>query len=120
VPPVTATPRPIAALLTITAAPRGSGGHLTAFAADAPVPLTSDVSFSDGPAANLAFVSLGARGEVSVQNSGAAADVMEDVCGYFVLPPPSQTPLFIGPLSRLLPAAPPTRLPPSGRPLTDP
>jgi hypothetical protein len=87
VPPVTARPRPIAALLTITAVAKGSGGHLTAFPADSPAPLSSDVSFDRTAAvSNLAFVSLSARGEVSVKNSGGSADVIADVSGYFALP----------------------------------
>ena len=87
VPPVTAAQRPIAALLNITAVPRGGSGYLTAFPAGSPIPSSSDVSFTSSTvASNIAFVSLGSRGEVSVHNSGGPADVVEDVSGYFVLP----------------------------------
>jgi hypothetical protein len=87
VPPVTAAQRPIAALLNITAVPRGGSGYLTAFPAGSPIPSSSDVSFTSSTvASNIAFVGLGSLGEVSVQNSGGPADVVEDVIGYFVLP----------------------------------
>ena len=87
VPPITAIPRPIATLINITAVPKGIGGYLTAFPSDSPIPASSDVSFTNTAAAsNLTFVSLSSGGEVSVHNSGGFANVVEDVCGYFVLP----------------------------------
>jgi hypothetical protein len=86
VPPITAHPRPIAALLNVTAVPTGVSGYLTAFPADSPAPASSDVNFTDGAAvSSLAFVGLSSRGEVSVHNSGGFANVVEDVCGYFAL-----------------------------------
>jgi hypothetical protein len=87
VPPVTAHPRPLAALLSITAVPKGGRGYLTVFPAGSATPSSSDVSFANTTAAsNLAFVGFGAQGEVSVHISGGLADVVEDVSGYFVLP----------------------------------
>jgi len=96
VPPVTAHPRPIAALLNITALPIGGSGYLTVFPAGSTTPSSSDISFTSTTAAsNLAFVGLGAQGEVSVHISGGLSDVVEDVSGYFVLPARTPPPVRV-------------------------
>jgi hypothetical protein len=96
VPPITALPRPVAALLTITAVPKGRSGYLTVFPAGSVTPPSSDVNFSStGAASTLALVSLGSRGEISVRASGGLADVVADVSGYFVLSPVTVRPLTV-------------------------
>jgi hypothetical protein len=93
VPPTLALTRPVAALLSVTALPAGSGGYLSVFPAGSPAPATSDVNFAGGaPVSNLSFVKLPSEGAVSVRDSSGVAKVVEDLSGYFALPAPSPTP----------------------------
>jgi RHS repeat-associated protein len=95
---------PRAVALNLTAVNPPVGGSLTLFPTDVAFPGTSSISVKTGVTrANNAIIGLSAAGSLSLNNSlTSSIDMVLDVSGYFIDPPPAARYFFYTPEMNLL------------------
>jgi hypothetical protein len=111
-----------AVVLNVTAADAKGDGFLTVWPAENPLPIASNLNFSDGqaPVANAVTVKIDSQGAIMFASSARSLNVIADVVGYFEdhnhadAYKPKSTVLG----TTVVPTAPSTTLPPTTLPPT--